>query len=80
MENCLKSPTIEQEHAKPATEKVELAFKAASNAKEKVVLFKCTKWDLACISKFKKPAMFVKEKAKSWNKAKSAKRVWERRF
>lgn len=45
-------------------EKVGLEYRPASNVRAKDVLFKCIKWDLECISKYKKHVMFAEEKVR----------------
>lgn len=70
----------EQEPVRLAMEKEELVFKLVNNAKEKEEQFKCIKWDLVCISKYKKFVMFVEDKVKSFKKAKNVKLVMERNY
>jgi hypothetical protein len=70
----------EQELARLAMEKEELVFKLVNNAKEKEELFKCIKWDLECISKYKKRVMFAEDKVKLFKKARNVKLVMERNY
>jgi hypothetical protein len=70
----------EQELARLAMEKEELEFKPVNNVKEKVELFKCIRWDLECISRYKKLVMFAEDKVKSFKKARNAKLVMVRNY
>jgi len=54
--------------------------KNARLAKVKEELFKCFKWVLACINKFKKPAIPVKAMAKPYRKASVARAAKEKRY
>lgn len=60
-------------------ERAVLEFKPAKDAKEKAELFKCSKWVLVCISRFKRPVMLARERVRWWRKVKNVKFVWERR-
>ena len=53
-----------REHVNPATAKAVHKSRLARLAKVKVESFKCTKWVLACTSKFKKPATNAVVKAR----------------
>jgi hypothetical protein len=55
-------------------------LKVVGLAREKAELFKCIRWDLECINKFKRLAMLVREKDRSFLKEQNAKDVLARKF
>lgn len=70
----------DKELAKLVMERVDLVFKLVSNVKEKDVLFKCIKWDLECISKYRRFVMFAEDKVKLYKKVRNAKLVWVKKY
>jgi hypothetical protein len=80
MEAWSKSPTKELDAVRYVKEKVEIMLKVVELAKEKVELFKCIKWDPACINKFKRLVMLAKEKGRLSPKEPNAKDALARKF
>lgn len=80
MEIYLKYLTKEQDAAKNAEEKEDKMFKNVRHAKVKEELFKCIKWDLACINRFKKIVINAKGKVKLQAKGENAKPVMEKKY
>jgi len=61
-------------------ERVERGLKPARHVKEMAVCFRCIRWVLECINKFKKHVMHVKEKVKLLMRLRNVKGAKEKKF
>lgn len=80
MAKLLKCKIQEQDAVKNVTVKVDKMYKNVKHVKEKVLLFKCIKWVLECINKFKNTVINAKDKDKLLLKEVNVKVVMVQRF
>ncbi len=80
MAKLLKCKIQEQDAVKNVTVKVGKMYKNVKHVKEKVLLFKCIKWVLECINKFKNIVINAKVKDKLLLKEVNVKVVMAQRF